>query len=209
MKKLILFLAVIFTTNSLWALEEESYEDYDTMVNEMTSKAPKKHGDLFDFDSLNLHFGFGFNNSMLNLKSKNESPSNVSVQGFTLGMGIDLFSPEYVAEADYSNYNPSDKEEYSYKLREFDLKVYYHKHLNSFFIGKAGGGLGARYLTVTSPNGNSESDSTPVGMIFVGGEIMLGNHLGFLSDLTFKNALSGGTPEKYSLDLALGVSGHF
>jgi hypothetical protein len=214
MKKILslsfLISAMLLLSVQSFALEEEKYDDYDSIVDNLsTSTAKANKGDLFDFDSLALHFGFGFNNSAINLKSRGGSPSQVTMHGFQLGMGVDLFSPDYIAEIDYANYNPADKEGYSYKLREYDFKAYYHHPLTSFFIGKAGFGVGARELSINTPHGGSTRETTPIGQLFVGSELMLGRHLGFLTDLTYKNALSGGTAEKSSFDLALGVNGHF
>ncbi len=207
----IFIVMILFSSIHAFALDEEKYDDYDSIVNDLSTSSSRSSGakeSFLDFDSLAIHFGFGFNNSTLNLKSTNSSPSQVSAQGLQLSMGVDLFSPEYVAEVDYTNYNPTDKDGYTYKLHEYNLKVYYHRRLISFLTGKAGFGIGARDLNIQYSSGEIK-ETTPIGQLFIGGELRLGKHLGFLSDLSYKTALDNGTAQRSAFDIAIGVTGHF
>lgn len=215
MKKIntLLALSLVLFAQSAFSYEDEdfgNYEDYDSIVGDLSSHTTThKSGDLFDLDSMKLHAGFGFNNTLIDLKSHGNNPSKVTLQGIQLSLGIDLFSPNVITEVGLINYNSESKESYRYSLKEFDIKTYYRYHLNRFFALRGGMGLGVRYFDVSSPDEGTLEYTNPVSQILMGGEAKLGKQLSFVTELSYKNSMTGNAPERSATDLTFRVDGHF
>jgi hypothetical protein len=212
MKLFTFLVCTLLLTQTTFAYVDEdfdNYESYDSIVGDLSNRTSFKRNDkLIDLDSMKLHVGFGFNNTLINLRQTGDGPDKITLQGLQLSLGIDLFSPNFVTEVGLVNYNSNTKNEYKYGLREFDLKTYYRHHLNRIIALRGGIGLGIRYLDINSPS-ESTDHTIPVSQILAGGEAKLGKTLSFVTELSYKNAMTGGTPEKSAIDLTFRVDGHF
>jgi hypothetical protein len=208
--KIILAVVLCFIAQNVFAYDqEENYEDYDSIVGDLSSRTSNNNnGDILNLDAMKLHAGFGFTNTLIDLRSTPNGPSKITLQGFQLSMGLDLFSPNVITEVGLINYNSETKDSYTYDMKEFDIKTYYRYHLNRIIALRGGIGLGIRDMDVDSPAG-SASYTDPVSQILLGGEAKLGRSLSFLSELSYKNSLTGGTPERGAMDLIFRVDGHF
>lgn len=208
--KLFTVAALVLFASTGFSYEEDynDYESYDSIVGDLRSKTSYSPDRVLDIDSLKLHAGFGFNNSIVNLRPMGDNPSRITLQGFQLSLGVDMFSPNFITEVGLINYNSVAKEDYSYKMREFDLKTYYRHHANRIIAIRGGIGLGVRYMDINSPTTSAEY-TTPVSQILLGGEAKLGKQLSFVSELSYKNAMTSSSPETSSIDLTFRVDGHF
>lgn len=215
MKKLstLLIISFVLIAQSAFSYDEEdfgSYQDYDSIVGDLSSHTSARSNDkIFDLDSMKLHAGFGFNNTIIDLRSNGNNPGRITLQGFQLSLGIDLFSPNVVTEVGLINYNSENKESYKYAMKEFDLKTYYRYHLNHLIALRGGIGLGVRYFDINSPDQGSTSYTNPVSQILMGGEAKLGRQLSFVTELSYKNSMTGNAPERSATDLTFRVDGHF
>ena len=200
------------TTQNAIAFTEEDYdhyESYDSIVGDLSNRTSYKSQEkVLDLDSMKLHVGFGFNNTLTNLKKNGNAPDKITLQGFQLSLGVDLFSPNVITEVSLINYNSNTKNEYKYGMKEFDLKTYYRHHLNRIMALRGGVGLGVRYLDISAPEGSSDY-TTPISQILAGAEAKLGKTLSFVTELSYKNAMTGSAPEKSAVDLTFRVDGHF
>ena len=210
---LAVLLSLSFQNAHAFSEEEDfsNYESYDSIVGDLSNRTSSNPDDrVFDIDSMRLHAGFGFNNTLMNLRSQPGAPDRVTLQGFQLSLGIDLFSPNVITEVGLINYNSETKQDHKYSMKEFDLKTYYRHHMNRIIALRGGIGLGVRYSDISSPTGIGAGDyTTPVSQILVGGEAKLGKKLSFVSELSYKNAMTSNAPEKSSMDLTFRVDGHF
>lgn len=199
-------------SQTAFAFEEEdysSYEDYDSIVGDLSSRTSARNDDLLNLDAMKLHAGFGMNNTLIDLKSESGSPDRVTLQGFQISLGIDLFSPNIVTEVALMNFNSEVKDDYKYSLKEFDIKTYYRHHLNRIVAVRGGAGLGIRYFEINNPNAGSTDYTNPVAQLLFGAEAKLGKKLSFVTELSYKNAMSSTSPERSALDLGFRVDGHF
>lgn len=214
MKKLstLLALSLILLAQTAFSFDEEdtsSYDDYDSIIGDLSSHTTARNQEaLFDLDTMKLHAGFGFNNTLIDLRSHANAPDKVTLQGFQLSLGVDLFSPNIITEVGLVNYNSESKGSYSYGLKEFDLKTYYRYHLNRIIAMRGGIGLGVRYFSVDGPEGDQEY-TNPVSQILVGGEAKMGKLLSFVTELSYKNSMASNAPERSAVDLTFRVDGHF
>lgn len=206
----ILLLSLSFQNAFAYTDEDfNQYEDYDSIVGDLSSRTSTRSNDaVLDLDSMKLHAGFGFNNTLVNLRPNGNNPDKVTLQGFQLSLGVDLFSPNLITEVGLINYNSISKESYKYSLKEFDLKTYYRHHLNRIVAMRGGVGLGVRYMDISSKDGSSDH-TIPISQILIGGEAKMGKILSFVTELSYKNAMTSGSPEKSAMDLAFRVDGHF
>ncbi len=186
----------------------DNYESYDSIVGDLSSRTSSPSEKVFDIDSLKLHAGFGFNNTVARLKPVENAPRRITLQGFQLSLGVDMFSPNFITEVGLINYNSTLKNEHTYKMREFDLKTYYRNHINRIIAIRGGVGLGVRYIDINSPTHSSDYTS-PVSQILLGGEAKLGKQLSFVSELSYKSSLTSNSPETSAVDLTFRVDGHF
>ena len=123
--KSILVLILCLSVQSAFAYNEsdenfESYEDYDSIVGDLSSHTSgRNNNDIINLDNMKLHAGFGFNNTIVDLKSRPDSPDKITLQGFQLSLGIDLFSPNVITEVGLINYNAESKDSYRLGMKEF------------------------------------------------------------------------------------------
>src|SRR5690606_18652206 len=124
--KLFTLMAFLFVSANAYAYEDDfnNYESYDSIVGDLSSKTSYDSGKILDIDSLKLHAGFGFNNTIVNLRPQGTNPDRITLQGFQLSLGVDMFSPNFITEVGLINYNSANKQDHSYKMKEFDLKTY-------------------------------------------------------------------------------------
>jgi hypothetical protein len=208
--KMILALLLSFSMQSAFAYDSdenyENYEDYDSIVGDLSSShsSARDNGDLLNLDNMKLQAGFGFNNTLIHLKSAPGAPDSVSLDGFQLSLGIDLFSPNVITEVGLVNYNAETVNSNRYAMKEFDLKTYYTHRMNRYLALRGGAGLGIRYIDI-----NADEYTNPVSQILGGAEVFLGKKLSFVTELSYKSSLVSDAPENSAFDLTFRVDGHF
>ena len=94
-----------FATN-VWADEDDSYSNYDSIVSELKASAEEPQGVIQkdDWDEVALHAGIGFTSSLVSLHLPDGSSASGLFKGLQLSAGVNLFSRDMRAEAIYSAY---------------------------------------------------------------------------------------------------------
>jgi hypothetical protein len=200
-------------TESSANTEEVPFEE---LVKELNSKVSIKDRiqtgsiKIDPFESLQIHFSLGLIQTVNSLLVSDKAISRLE-DGVQLGLGIDLFSPEWVAEGLLKNYGRSTQNDSSLALREFDLRLSYLQQApQNKMKFRLGNGLGARYLRYTNKwSGDSQFQTTPIYLLGFGLIIPVGDHFDFGVEVQGHLALINETMDRHGLSLILRLDNFF
>jgi len=193
--------------------EEVPFEDY---VRELNSRVSIKDriqtgaSKIDPFESLQIHFSLGMIQTVNSLLVADRSISRLE-DGVMLGLGIDLFTPEWVAEGLLKNYGRSTQNDSSLALREFDLRLSYLQQApQNKMKFRLSNGLGARYLRYTNKwSGFSLLQTTPVYLLGFGLLIPMGSHFDLGVEVQGHLSLINETIDRHGLSLLLRLDNFF
>jgi len=227
----IAFATILLTT--LPSFGAEDFYDFDSIVKQLASKQPEviaqNTGD--PLEKVKIHFGIGFTNSFLSY-AHNQGRADGFHKGFQASLGIDLFSPHWIAEGVVRTFGEANIEDTRVSLREFDLKLIHVLNPNSFLSFHAGIGLAARYLNVKydvqviadnqptgteTAGGASQSHlvtqerkyTTPSSILLVGTSARLTDNLGFGAEISYRSALIDDTAERSAMNMTFRLNTNF
>lgn len=204
--KQIIILCVLVLPIMAWSADNNDDEDYDSIVRKLTIRQSAKSLGESIFDNVMFHVGLGVANTAYTVKVGNDEAS-ISKQGFSLALGVDLFSPKWLTEVVFSNYGDRSDYAFSTSLKEFDLKVIYKYSLSENWDLRIGTGLAARYLNLYRPNAVSNY-TTPSSILLTGVEAKLSSMISLVTEIGLKSPVISETPERSAFDLLFRIDGH-
>ncbi len=210
MTKLILILTSVFFTINLHAQESEDTYSYDTIVDQLNTNRVEEPQDFGDpYKNVKFHVGAGFSQSILNVKSAGSSDA-VTISGIEIKFGINLMSPQWIAEGTLRNYNDSRSNGTSYQLREFEGKIVNTNLYAKNLFYRVGSGIAARNLTTNIENRDVKKRyTTPSLILMAGSGMQLTNHIAVVGDVAFKTSIVNDTVDKNTLDFTLRLDTSF
>lgn len=193
---------------------------YDAIVKELNretqtpkpghSRAQLSQGPSRDpFDSIWIHGGVGFANMMQTLNLDNGQKLHLNQRGFQASLGIDLFSPNWMAEGVARSFTESSDASTQVNLKEFELKIFYKNRFARNFGFRAGAGLAARYMNIRQAGGLSMDYTTPSSVGTMGLDLFLSQGFSIGADLSARNTMIAETPDQTSYDATLRLDTHF
>lgn len=189
-------------------VEELSYQD---LVDQLKAKrrkpvAPRRAHQL---DEINLHASIAMAASFNNYRVQDRSLSR-GMNGFQIGLGIDLFSPQWMAELALRNFGTRESGTESHALREVDLKVMHRQSLGAKLGFRAGTGLSTRYIRFTDPIHNvSVSEESPNLIVAGGLDSFLTDRVNVGAELSLRTALVDQSLDRNSADLMVRLETSF
>lgn len=189
-------------------VEELSYQD---LVDQLKAKrkkvtAPRRTNQL---DEINLHASIAMAASFNNYRVSDRSLSR-GMNGFQIGLGIDLFSPQWMAELALRNFGTRESGTETHALREVDLKVMHRQSLGSKLGFRAGTGLSTRYIRFTDPVHNvSVSEESPNLIVAGGLDSLLTDRVNIGAELSLRTALVDQSLDRNSADLMVRLETSF
>lgn len=188
-------------------MEEVSYDD---LVNQLSSRKKATVQDANDpFDTIKIHTGFGLISTAANM-SAGGSSSYRYMNGFQLSAGIDLFSPNWMAEGVLRNFGQSSSGTEDRSMREYDLKALYRNKLADSLSYRLGGGIGTRTLKLSDNAKNfAVNDITPLTVLVGGIDVQVSQYIGFGVEAGLRTAMVTSTADKNSGDLTLHMDASF
>lgn len=189
---------------------------YDVFVRELNSKVNRQSQAKIDFisgdpfEELQIHLSLGFVQNLDNLVVEDKSLSRME-DGVQLGVGIDLFSKEWVAEGLLKNFGRSTQDDTRISLREFDLRLSYMlQGQQSKQKIRLSNGLGARYMKFQDlKNENSQLYTTPIYHLGLGFLTNVGNHFDLEFEVQGHLALISETIDRQGLSFLLRINNVF
>lgn len=199
---LILLLTIICTSHAM--AEDESYESYDTIINELSSKQSSL---LSSYSSHPIHIGFGYVNSTSKINGPSIPVDKMTLQGAQLSLGMDIFE-NFSSNVQLTYLTPNTKNNTEMEAMEFDLVGLFKPELGRVVDGRFGLGLGIRNVDIKAPQTQTEF-TNPLAMLIAGIEAKITKQVGFVTEVTLKNSLTSSNAEKHVVDFGLRVDGHF
>jgi hypothetical protein len=161
-------------------------------------------------DQIQLHAGLGLISSANSIRAAGQRDQIKYQSGFQLTLGIDLFSPSWVAETALRNFGQVRSGTEVRSLREFDLKLMNRNLISDVTGYRAGLGIGHRYLKIDDEANNlSINDNTPTALFFVGLETYLSKTLSIGLEAGLRSSMVIETADKASADLTLRLDTYF
>lgn len=223
---------MLTTIQSRASVNENEEMGYESMVNELSfAESRRKSTGSDPFDLVKIHMGFGLVTSAFTFKTPNGSSEFSAPRGFQASMGIDLFSPQWLAEGIVRSYSSSSGDKSTISLQEFDLRIAYVHLLQSNLFLRGGLGIAARYMdlriqesivsdenqespiTVNPPKRQYQSIeynyTTPSSVAFVGVDSYLNDLLSVSGELSLRSAMIEETIDKQAVDLTVRLDFHF
>lgn len=196
-------LALAMTFPTFVQAQEES--SYDNIVKELKSslKEPLPQKKVDD-DSMKINAGAALVGSYVTANA-----GSAMLSGFDLHLGIELFSPEWLAETSVRSFSQGRIERGStLSLDEYDLKLVHQSRLQKNLNLRIGGGMAAQYLK-TNVGGNTSSDQTPSLLALVGVDKAFSPKVSLGPDVSYRMPLVSDSSEKGSFDASLRLNFYF
>lgn len=207
---LLVAIAALTSTN-VWAYDDESYTNYDSIVNELKASADDssvpEQPDL-NWDEVALHVGMAYVNSIPSLRTPAGEPSFGMVNGFEVHTGANLFSKKVRGEIAFRNFMPADNGSGHFKLRELQARVLALPPINDSNLLRMGIGLSARYMDIELGREFNGSSTTPAANLILGFEHRFTRSIAVGPDVAYYSPLST-TFDKSSWDGAIRLNATF
>src|SRR4051812_16835122 len=104
-------------------------EIVDSLTRSRTSARGAKSSSDDPFDEIQIHLGMGVTNGVFSVQNSDGTSTQASQRGFQVNLGIDLFSPNLVAEGGIMSYMEREYDHSTIGLQEFNLKLFYKDFL--------------------------------------------------------------------------------
>jgi len=209
---LLIATATAFTTN-VWAYDDESYSNYDSIVNELKASAEERqtpeHPDL-NWDEVALQGGLSFVTSVPSVALSGVNGTKTAsmlLKGFEAHAGANLFSKRVRGELAFRNFVPEDLGSTQVKLRELQARIVFLPPIQDKYFLRMGFGLGARYMDVNL-GGNRASTTTPAASLILGFEHKFTHTISIGPDIAYYSPLNDSF-DKSSFDGAIRLNASF
>jgi hypothetical protein len=215
-QKLLLFAAIVsLMTPNAWSATDDDDGDmigYEQILKELSgSQQATTRGSARieddPFANIMIHGGVG----MVSTFGQAHVPDGsiqYSQQGIQATLGIDLFSPNWVAECSARSFARADYQNAQMALREFDIKFLYRDLISKGIGYRMGAGVAARYMTVDLMGTHTEY-TTPASIIGAGLDLNFTKHVSVGVDVSSRNSLVAETGDRSSVDATLRMDAHF
>ncbi len=215
MRLLSIVMAILAFSLVLPLKAEERVYGYDAIVSELSRTRTSNQVTYVKdpFSAVQIHAGLGLANTLFSLQRDGQRDLNIAQSGLQLSLGIDLFSRNWMAEGTIRNFGKTKKEGIESTLREFELKLVYRSHLNTFLKLRTGLGVSGRYLDLNGVRGNGssfdETYTTPSTLGFLGMSTFITDGLSFGADISGRLSMISDTADSSSVDITLRMDSHF
>ncbi|MCB0341904.1 MAG: hypothetical protein H6626_06495 [Pseudobdellovibrionaceae bacterium] len=211
---------------------DEDYYSYDQIVRGLSSKAPAPRKISEDpFSQVKIHSGIAAATSFLDLRDTKVAKPGTPVRGIQVSLGIDLFSPQWMAEGTMRTLSDHMEDQSEISLKEFELKLVYRTTLSRFLDFRGGIGMAGRYLrhsrrealdpvSPATSDGLSEAASSSyriiedhqstLASVFVGGvDAYINNTFSLGAEIGYRSSLIEGSLDNKAVDALLRFDVHF
>ena len=208
------FVLLVTLSTSALAQSGDDYVGYDSIVNDLTAstRAPQIRS-RDPFDLIEIHGGFGLVTSHTTISTANGESFSGFQKGFEASLGIDLFSPRWMAEGALRSFSSTQLEKGAYaSLNEFNLRVLYRNPVSRLVRLRMGVGVAARYmeLKINKASGAEKQDfSTPASILSIGLEAAISRNLSVGAEVAYRSALITDTADSEAADATLSLGAHF
>lgn len=199
-----------------WAqYEDDSFFNYEAIITDLksstsTTKLPTPNDPFAD---IQIHGGVGIVTSLLTVKTPDRVTRSGFQNGFEASLGIDLFSPRWMAEGAIRRYTSSELDRFTtVTLHEFDLRAVYRTSPHRYLRWRFGMGLAGRFLEIKSRIGEALATneySTPSSIVSIGIESSITREFSVGTELSYRSAIIEETSDRSAIDGSIKLGAHF
>jgi opacity protein-like surface antigen len=213
-KPLVLISLICLLTTSAFAAGYSNMDE-DLYIPQTTKKTLHPDHEDSVFDDVRLHAGVAYLTSFQDVPTGNGTRERGGLNGFDLNFGIDLFSPNWIAEGHVMNFPEASIGSSRVSSNGFELRILYDTPIAEGLTVHGGAGIASRSFnikTTTVSNNltrrfdkNIQAGATslvggldywPSGQLSIGAEVS--NHFPMTSD-----------QDPNTMELAIKLNGHF
>ncbi len=217
------FLSLAVATPTLtWAAASssfnmsEDYESFDSIVRGLSRSRSAPAVDLRPQDPLEqvqFHGGVALATTLVQVQTQGLPFSTALLRGVEASLGIDLFTPRWVAEGALRSFAEERAQKDLYvSLKEFDLKFVHRIPKSTHSHYRFGAGLSARYLDMSQKSADRtlrQEFNTPAALVFLGGHTVISRHLSAGAEVSYRAPLVGETADKGGASASLRLDSQF
>jgi hypothetical protein len=210
----ILFATIVMTFVQVHASEDLS--SYEQIVRELTSPSTtstRYNTKNSGLETIRIHASVGATATRVNLKLPAGLPAGASLGGAEVVLGIDLFSPRWIAEGAVRSFSQESFADSDISLKEFDLRIMHQVPIWEKFDLRWGGGMSARYLKFSNSFANASEVgleyTTPASVFILGAQTKFNHAVGITAELAYRSRLISDTVDRNSFDGSVRISGSF
>jgi len=167
------------------------------------------------FDETRIHLGISLVDSMQDYLIAPGVREKGTLRGFELGLGVDLFSPEWIAEGIISTFPQDSISDTNLSLSGFELRLLYEKPIFYGVTLHGGVGLGSRaYNLKTKPRADhtvaalDKSFNSGASVLVFGADYWPSGEVSAGLEVTNHLPMAAGD-DPSSIDFAVKLTGHF
>ncbi len=207
----LLLAAIVFTATNVWAQDEESFTNYEAIVNELKASAdyepPRTEPDL-NWDEVALQGGMSIVTSFVNINAPGSGSGSGMLKGFEAHAGANLFTRQVRGEIAFRTFAPEDLSGGLHvNLRELETRLIFLPVLADKMLLRMGFGFTARYMDLDAKTFHG-SETTPASALILGFEHKLSRAVSVGPDIAYRSALSD-TFDKSAWDAAIRLNASF
>jgi hypothetical protein len=213
-KASVAFLALFLFSTNVLANEDDSFVNYDSIVNELKSSeastvsAPVE--EETDWNQIALHGDLGLGTSFISVTTPDGTAATGMLKGVHIGVGANLLSPKARAELAFTNYSPEHLNTgVKVDLRELEVRFVFLPMTSEKTMMRMGAGLASRYMNVNVNGVSNYRATTPVSVFLLGFERKLAKNVYLGPDLSYRSALISDTFDKSAWDVAIRINALF
>lgn len=212
--KFSLIVLVAFSATNVWAEDDGSFTNYDTIVNELKADAeynPEPVRDELGWDEVAISGGMALATSFISITAPNGATGGGMLNGFELFTGANLFSKKARGEIGIRSFAPGEFGRVNVNLRELEARLIFLPVLGERLTMRMGIGLTARYMDIDGQaNGVSvrSEATTPASAVILGLERKLSRAISIGPDLAYRSSLTASF-DKSAWDAAIRLKATF
>ena len=175
--KILVVSAAMLAATNVWAIDEESFVEYDAIVNELKASAdhtPAMMTDDLDWEDVAITGGMSLVTSYVHIVAPNGMSGSGLLKGFEAHGGANLFTKKARAELAFRNFAPEEfRSTFQADLKEFEARVVLLPALRDKLLLRMGFGLTVRYMDINTRNAKGSenfSSSAAASSMLVGME---------------------------------------
>lgn len=205
MRKKSWFLLLVFSFScsvTQAAIFADESPGYDSIIDELRTESTPTPRLVDPFDEIAIHFGFGVAASYTRFVDSQAINSSGFLNGLELNVGLDLFSPQWVAQGTFRDYGKTKLGQTQVGLQEYDLCVLYRPQFATSSRFVLGLGVAARYLTLTSGDASFRY-STPASLFILGFETSVAKGILLSPQISYRSTMVEDSPDRYAMNTSL------
>ena len=217
-KKLIICGLALVSVNSFASQTDEdfgTYDSYEDILQKLSdsraasSSATLKANRPSRLGTTMFHAGVGIASLYQTVELDGNAKENIENRGVQASVGIDLLSPEWLAEGTVRSFEANNLAWTKLQLKEFDLKFIYKPRLETLLGLRLGGGISARYSVYSRSHKEDLVYTTPSSIILAGFDVYLNETVSLGAEASLRTAMVGETIDQNTKDITFRIDGHF